>query len=150
MPGPEAVVACVRWSGVCAVLALAGCVALPISTREDKVLAGKPVTEEQLSFLVPKVTTKREVVDRLGSPNLIWQDARVLAYNWEMRQGILFWVISGYTTGAAGAEDIPKRYVLLILFDEHDRVERFERTVRPASMSYGKFIEAWLKRSTGE
>lgn len=108
------------------------------------------MTEEQLAFLSPKATTKREVLDRLGSPSVIWDDARVFAYNWEMRQGILFWVISGYTTGAAGAEDIPKRYVLLILFDRQDRVERFERTVRPASMSYGKFIERWLKRSPGE
>ncbi len=150
MRGPEAVVARAHWISACAALALAGCVALPISTHEDKVLAGKPVTEEQLSFLAPKVTTKREVIERLGSPNVIWQDARVLAYNWEMRQGILFWVVSGYTTGAAGAEDIPKHYVLLIRFDEQDRVERFERTVRPSTMSYGEFLERWLKRSPAE
>jgi outer membrane protein assembly factor BamE (lipoprotein component of BamABCDE complex) len=153
MPGPEAATgrACRRGLGACcAALALAGCIAVPVSTREDKVLAGKPVAREQLAFLAPKVTTKREVIDRLGSPNVIWEDARVFAYNWEMRQGILFWAISGYTTGAAGAEDIPKHYVLLILFDDHDRVERFERAVRPGSMSYGKFIERWLKRSPDE
>jgi outer membrane protein assembly factor BamE (lipoprotein component of BamABCDE complex) len=150
MRGPEALVACLRWSGACAVLALAGCVVLPVATRENKVLGGKPVSEKQLAFLAPEVTTKREVLERLGSPNVIWEDARVFAYKWEMRQGILFWVISGYTTGAAGAEDIPKRYVLLVQFDGQDRVERFERAVRPGSMSYGKFIEGWLKRSPGE
>ena len=74
----------------------------------------------------------------------------MFAYNWEMRQGILFWAIGGYAGGAMGAEDIPKRYVLLIRFDEQDRVERFGRTVRPASMSYGEFIQKWLKRSPGE
>lgn len=153
MPGPEAVSGRWRWRGLgacCAALALAGCIALPISTNEDKVLAGKPVTEEQLAFLAPQVTTKREVIDRLGSPSVIWEDARVFAYNWEMRQGILFWAVGGYGGGAVGAEDIPKRYALLILFDAQDRVERFERAVRPASVSYGKFIERWLKRSPGE
>ena len=135
---------------LCATLSLAGCVAFPVSTDEDKVLAGKPVAEGQLAFLVPRVTTKREVVDRLGRPDVIWEDARVFAYNWEMRQGILFWAIGGYAGGAMGAEDIPKRYVLLIRFDEQDRVERFGRTVRPASMSYGEFIQKWLKRSPGE
>ena len=113
-------------------------------------LSGKPVTEEQLAFLAPKVTTKREVLERLGSPSVIWDDARVFAYNWQMRQGILIWAVGGYGGGAMGAEDIPKRYVLLILFDGNDRVERFERAVRPASVSYGKFIERWLKRSPGE
>ena len=135
---------------LCAALSLAGCIVLPIPTHEDVVLGGKPVSEDQLAFLVPKVTTKREVVSRLGSPNVIWEDARVFAYNWEMRQGILFWAIGGYAGGAMGAEDVPKRYVLLIRFDEQDRVERFGRTVRPASMSYGEFIQKWLKRSPGE
>ena len=113
-------------------------------------LAGKPVAEDQLAFLVPRVTTKREVLDRLGGPDVIWEDARVFAYNWDMRQGILFWAISGYTTGAAGAEDMPKHYVLLIRFDEHDRLERFARTVRPATVSYGEFLQRWLKRAPAE
>jgi len=139
-----------RFVLLCAALSLAGCIALPISTDEDKVLAGKPVAEDQLAFIVPKVTTKREVIDRLGSPDVIWEDARVFAYNWVMRQGILFWAVGGYGGGAMGAEEIPKRYVLLIQFDRRDQVARFERTVRPASVSYGDFIEKWRKRSAGE
>lgn len=139
-----------RFALLCAALSLTGCIALPISTNEDKVLAGKPVAEDQLAFIVPKVTTKREVIDRLGSPDVIWEDARVFAYNWEMRQGILFWAISGYTTGAAGAEDIPRRYALLIRFDEQGRVERFARKVRPWSGSYGQFLQEWLKNSSAE
>ncbi len=63
------------------VLALASCVMLPVPTRESKVLAGKPVTDEQLSFLKQQVTTTQEVVERLGNPNIIWEDGRVFVYS---------------------------------------------------------------------
>jgi outer membrane protein assembly factor BamE (lipoprotein component of BamABCDE complex) len=153
MPGPDGVVGSGCGFGIYAcftALALASCVVLPVATQENKVLGGKPVSEEQLAFLAPKITTKREVLERLGRPNVIWEDARVFAYNWEMRQGILFWVVSGYTTGAAGMEDIPKHYLLLIQFDRQERVRRFARTVRPASKSYGEFLQEWLKSAPPE
>lgn len=128
-------------------LSLSSCV-VPVPTKEDKVLAGKPVTDEQLAFLAPKITTQEEVIERLGSPNVIWEDARVFAYNWEMRQGILFWAVGGYATGAAGMKDIPKNYLLLIQFDEQNRVMRFTRTVRPLSQSYADCLKEWLKNSS--
>src|SRR3989339_37638 len=73
----------------CALISQTGCVFLPIPTQERKVLAGNPVTEDQLIFLAPNVTTKSEVMVRLGSPDVIWEEAHLFAYNWEMRQGIL-------------------------------------------------------------
>jgi len=105
---------------------LTSCVVLPIPTTESKVLAGKPVREEQLSFLKPNITTKQDVIERLGNPNVIWEDVRVFAYNWDMRQGILFWAVGAYYSGGMGTEDIPKHYALLIQFDEQDRVQRFD------------------------
>jgi hypothetical protein len=53
------------------------CIMVPIPTKEDKVLVGKPVIDEQIAFLVPKITSKKEVLDRLGNPNIIWEDAGV-------------------------------------------------------------------------
>lgn len=127
-----------------------GCVILPIPTNEDKVLSGTPVSEEQLAFLTPKVTTRQEVMERLGSPGLIWEDMRVFAYSWEKRQGILFWAMGGYTTGVAGMSDIAKHYLLLIQFDEQDRVERFARKVRPSTQSYTDFLKEWQRNSATE
>lgn len=127
-----------------AMIWLNGCVLLPIPTGERKVLEGKRVTQEQMAFLTPNVTTKKEVIDRLGSPDVIWEDARVFVYQWVMRWGFLFCAVGGYTTGGAGIEDIPKKYGLLIQFDEQDRLRRFEKVVFPAFKSYGDFLKEWV------
>jgi hypothetical protein len=50
---------------------------LPAPTQEDKVLSGKPVNDEQISFLKLEITTKEEVIERLGNPNIIRGDARL-------------------------------------------------------------------------
>ena len=126
-------------------LLLESCILLPIPTGEDKILAGRPVTEAQLSFLVPKITTREEVVEHLGTPDIIWEDAQVFIYNWEMRQGILFWAAGAYYSGGAGMKDITRHHLLLIQFDEQDRVLRFSRTTRPLTQSYADFLREWLK-----
>lgn len=133
---------------LCAMIPLQGCIVLPIPTQENKVLAGKPVTPDQLAFLKPGITTKTEVMNRLGSPGTIWEDARLYAYEWTMRQGILVWAIGGGYTGAAGVENLEKRYMLLIQFDGRDRVRRFEKIVRPAFKTYGDILKEWVGESS--
>lgn len=123
-----------------------GCILLPIPTQDRKVLAGTPVTNEQLVFLVSNVTTKSEVIEHLGIPDVIWEEARLFAYNWVARQGILIWAVGGGYSGAAGISDIPQRYILLIQFDDQDRVQHFERAVRPSDKSYGGFLKEWVDR----
>jgi hypothetical protein len=130
---------------LCAMISQIGCIMVPIPTQEGKVLAGKPVAEEQLLFLSPDTTTKEEVLERLGSPDVIWEEAHLFAYNWVMRQGILFWAVGAGNSGAAGAWDIPKRYMLLIQFDDQDRVRRFDRAVWPLRKSYGDFLKEWIR-----
>lgn len=120
---------------------------VPVPTREDKLLTGKPVTEAQLAFLTINVTTKQEVTEHLGAPNFIWEDRQVFTYNWEMRQGILFWMAGTATAGTAGVDDIPRRYALLIQFDDSGRVQRFERAIWPLSQSYADFLRDWVRRS---
>ncbi len=34
--------------------------------------------------------------------------------------------------------------MLLVQFDEHDRVHRFDRAVWPSRKSYGDFLEEWI------
>ncbi len=127
-----------------ATLALAGCIMLPIPTSEDKVLAGTPVAEAQLAFIEPGVTTQAEVVGRLGQPALVWEDARVFVYQWDMRQGILLWAVGAHVTGAAGKTDLPSHHQLLIRFDEGGRVKRFEHRKRPSGVSVAQSIREWL------
>lgn len=117
---------------------------VPVPTPEDKVLSGKQVKKEQLSFLSPSITTKQDVLERLGNPAVIWEDARVFVYRWEMRQGILFWAVGAYYSGALGMTDLPKKYLFLIQFDGQDRVQRFEQTVCPPYRSCADCLIEWV------
>jgi hypothetical protein len=123
-----------------------GCIMLPIPTPEKKVLQGKPVTPEQIAFLSPGDTTSAQVVARLGKPDIIWEEARVYAYNWVLRSVVLFWAVGAGGRGAAGLEDLEGRHALLIQFDRHDRVLRYESVVRPPLKSYGDFLKEWVKK----
>lgn len=120
---------------------------VPVPVSEDKILAGKQVTEEQLLFLTAGVTTKQEVLERLGSPRVIWEDTGIYVYNWQMRQGILFLVWGAHYTGGFDMKDIPRHYLLFIRFDEQDRVRRFERAVCPLHRSYADCLREWEKGS---
>jgi len=126
-----------------AVLASSGCLVLPIPTPEDKVLAGTPVSQEQLAFVSTGiergVTTRADVVAHLGAPSLIWEDARVFVYQWDMRQGMLF-VVIGY---GGGVGDIPRHHWVLVQFDEQDRVVRSEYVTRTWSGPRGEFLRKW-------
>ncbi len=125
---------------------LGGCILLPLPASE-KLLAGKPVTEAQLAFLVPKATMKQEVVERLGSPNFVWEDARLFGYNWEMRQGMLIWFIGAAAGGAGGVANILEFHLFLIQFDADDRALRWEAVVRPSSQSFPDFLREWVNKS---
>ncbi|MFO0826770.1 MAG: hypothetical protein U0572_01365 [Phycisphaerales bacterium] len=124
---------------------LAACVVVPIPLPEDTVLAGKPVKSEDLAFLAAGSTTRDEVVARFGQPDVFWEDKRIYAYDWDMRQGVLLWAVGGYPQAAGGIADIPKHYLFLIEFDEAWRVERFARTTRPLTKSYAEFLLEWEK-----
>jgi hypothetical protein len=120
---------------------LCGCVPIPLS--EPKVLAGKEVSLEQLEFLTPGVTTKAEVIARLGQPSVVWEDARVMTYDWEMRWGVLVWAVGGYGVGYAGITDIPTHHLLLMEFDDAWRLRRSERVVREERTPYSECLLQW-------
>ena len=130
---------------LCLCVWLTGCVMLPFPTSQDRMLAGKQITEEQISFVTPEITTRQEVLERLGNPRVIWEDARIFVYNWQMRQGVLFFAWGAYYTGGFGMKDIPRHYLLLIRFDEQDRVRRFERAVCPLHRSYADCLREWVE-----
>lgn len=124
---------------------LPGCLAVPLS--EPKVLAGAEVMPEQLEFLVPGVTTRVEVIERLGQPDIEWEDARVFSFDWDMRWGVMIWAVGGYTVGYVGITEIPVHHLLLIEFDEDWRVCRFEHVVRNELTSYSNLLLDWKAAS---
>ena len=124
---------------------------VPIPTPE-RVLSGTAIEPEQLAFVVTNVTTRTEIIEHLGEPNAIWVEADLFVYEWVMRRGLLLWAVgvgpAGGGVGAAGgagAVPIPKTYVLLVQFDQCDRVQRCARLVRPMGTFYGDFLKQWVK-----
>lgn len=125
---------------------LSSCIIIPIPSSSHKVVSGEAVAAEQLRFLSLNSTTQAEVLDHLGAPDIIWEDARVFVYNWEISEGSFFWFFGGYGAGNAGTWDISSYYMFLLQFDEQQRVTRFEAVERPAYTSYGHFLEKWTTR----
>ena len=120
-----------------------GCAFIPLP---EKCVSGKEVTKNELISINPGITTKTEIVDVLGEPDVVWLDENIFAYNWKMRWAIMPWVIAGGYSAVGGIEEFTKDYVLLIQFDHNDRVVRFERIKRSMFTSYGEMLENWTKQ----
>ena len=126
-------------------ITLFGCV-IPIPNPAGNVIAGKPVTAEQLAFIELEKTTKEVVLKRLGEPQIIWEDARIFVYEWNVSHGVLIWAVGAGYSGGFGAVDITARQVLIVQFGDTGRVHRFERSTRPALKSYGDFLREWASQ----
>jgi hypothetical protein len=119
-----------------------GCLIIPV---KETAVSGDVIAEEQLAFIESGVTTRREVLDRLGEPDVIWEQEQILAYNWTTRHAIVPWVAPAPYSAAGGVEDITRDYVLLIQFGDDDRVSQYEITTRSTSDSYGKHLAKWAE-----
>ena len=121
-----------------AVSGLGGCIPIPVPG--GIATSGQEIEDGNLVFLETGVTTRQEVKERLGAPLIVWQDENVLVYEWEKVHLLFLW--GGM--GGAGVTGVPTNYVLLLQFDGADRVQRFERTTRPLTETYGTFLRNWI------
>jgi hypothetical protein len=121
---------------------LYGCIAIPIPTSENKVMSGDKISDKQLVFIEKGITSKSEVIDQLGLPDIHLIDKNIFAYNWQTRQAIVVAIVYG---GGIQAEDIPKNYVLLLRFDSEDIVKNYKITTRSWFESYGDHLIEWIQ-----
>jgi hypothetical protein len=104
-------------------LASAGC-AVPLKQRCDGWFqgAGKCIDRKELAPIVPRETTKDDVIRILGYPDRMDRDGTVYVYEWEMASWA--WFIGAGTSGAGGVFE--KSHVFLVAFDGRGRVLRRE------------------------
>lgn len=121
---------------------LYGCIAIPIPTSENKVMSGDKISDKQLVFIERGITSKSEIIDQLGLPDIHLIDKNIFAYNWQTRQAIIVFI--GY---GIGAEEIPKNYVLLLRFDSEDIVRNHAITKRSLLESYGDHLIEWIQEN---
>lgn len=105
---------------------LAGC-AVPLTQKCKGWFSGgmgtECIDEKRVSFIVPGMTTKDDVIRNLGFPSRVLRNGSVYAYDREMGSWLMFIAAGG---GAAGFV-VSKDHLLLVEFDPEDRVIRSVR-----------------------
>lgn len=117
-----------------------GCLAIPIPQGSKNIVTyGKKVEETQLSFIVPGQTTKVEVIEKIGQPNLMLDDLGVMAYGWKMLVAYVPYVL--FLRGDAGIEKLDYQCLLLMSYDDRGVIHRSEIVRYSAVASSTKTIE---------
>lgn len=100
-------------------LAVTGCVPVKVASSSDPPLAGRKVTPEGMAFIKPSITTREEVIAKLGPPTLDLSELRTLAYVWiDLKEQ---WVgIFPFLGTAPRTADL----ALLVVLNENNRVVR--------------------------
>ena len=108
-------------------------------------MSGDKISDKQLVFIERGITSKSEIIDQLGLPDIHLIDKNIFAYNWQTRQAIIV-VLIGAAPGI-GAIEIPKNYVLLFRFDSEDIVRNHAITKRSLLESYGDHLIEWIQEN---
>lgn len=107
-----------------------GCVIIP--TTEHVPVVGPTrglIDQETLESIRVGVTTREEVLLRLGEPDVVMRNERLFAYHWVTNTGYVIGGggATGSITGGGGVGAIrQKRYLALVEFDEQGIVKRHE------------------------
>jgi hypothetical protein len=107
-------------------LLLTGCIGVVPTPITSKVEHGQRVKPEDVLFIQPGVTTRAEVIAKLGRDYAALPHERVIGYSWELEGGnLVCWaVVAGPGGEGGGANVIPLGgwRALFIAFDDAGRV----------------------------
>lgn len=122
---------------------LAGCIAVPVPLGEGHVTEGREVTRDRSAAVAIAGTSRDVLLARLGEPQAVWEERRILVYAWDRVHLAVLLLLAGPLTAAAALVDVPTHHLLLIEFDEAGVVRRAERCIRPLHRGFGDFLRAW-------
>ena len=112
---------------------LAGLICLPgcmIPYPSHEVYEGSEVPVASLQWMRPGDTTRAEVLDKLGAPDIDFVDRQTVAYAWSGQSGgVLF-----LSPKTAFADPIRMRRALMIRFDADNKVAAFSIISRPTEI----------------
>jgi hypothetical protein len=88
-------------------LCVSGCVVFPLpADRPAPVLAGQRLPPEALEFISVGVTTRDDLIMKLGQPPVELEGLKILVYPWiELHRS---WVVGGFGQGAPVSLQSPK------------------------------------------
>jgi len=118
-------------------LTVHACLPVPMSERDR-------FTEKDTLNIHPEATSKSQVINCLGEPDIFWETERIYVYKWGRLQAVVIGFIPAGYNGLFFALPIEEKKALLIQFNENDRVKRIGTATVPTSKSYGEFLVDWL------
>jgi hypothetical protein len=104
------------------ILCSAGACLIPYRVSNPKVIAGYKADDASTSIIKPGITTKAEVLQKLGKPKLDMTEARLIAYNWIQGDYHLFLIFPGESGLNARDVELGSSYFFFVAFDHEDRV----------------------------
>ena len=118
-----------RYAAACSMvlllLALQGCIAIPIPVS-GKTNSGNMITTGDQASIKVGSTTRDEIVQRYGTPDETFDGLRVIVYEWQTsREWITLWMAPFFGGATSGAMDYDY-FVDLIAFDSENRLVRIE------------------------
>ena len=105
-------------------VASTGCLVIPVKERE--VTSGQKLETKQTAGWRIGETKRDEVLQQLGAPYADFQDLNVIAYEWVVVSAVMPWIVPGGYSAAGGVEGLTQEHLLLVGFDEAERVAKFE------------------------
>jgi outer membrane protein assembly factor BamE (lipoprotein component of BamABCDE complex) len=136
-----------------ALTCLSGCI---IPYHSHKVFEGTEIEMKNLTWLQTGVTTRDEVLEKLGAPYVDFVDRHVIAYVWSGQSGGAIFVAK-YATEIT----IRMRRAFLVRFDSENRVAAFSAVTRQTETipydvralsfdaeydDWRKIIDDWLRQ----
>ena len=101
-------------------LVLTSCVPVHVASSSDPPLAGQRIKPDDITFIKAGITSREEVIAKLGPPTVDLSDLRTLVYVWiELKEQWVGVIPLGVATAPRTAD-----LALLVALDENNRVVR--------------------------
>ncbi len=113
------------------IIGMSGCV-VAIPYPHHRTLEGSEITAQSLQDLHVNQTTRTQVLEKFGSPDIDFVGQRVIAYAWSGIGSKVLIVAASLGGGNADSQMLSReRSALLVRFDSEDRVVAFSIIDRP-------------------
>ena len=100
---------------------------VPIPTKEhqrDDMPCRTNITPQAIEALQAGETTRQDVLQRLGTPDGVFENERTFVYLWSYCAGYVFWADGSQYRAEADVCIVGKGYALIIDFDDNGRLLR--------------------------
>ncbi|MEW6158521.1 MAG: hypothetical protein AB1813_13895 [Verrucomicrobiota bacterium] len=119
---------------------MTGCVAWSLPKQTT---SGSRIVPKAIQFIQVNQTTRSEILSTFGEPQQIFDDPRVTVYLWMVSRGVYAIGIPGPSFFVGKSGEIEQSEMFLILFDEHDRVQKFQLRRSPPEGVTQDFARHW-------